>query len=158
MTYEKCSYNVKRIFYEKGDYIHIRQHLNNIDWKKLMSGKDVQQKYNVFAEIVKMCKEKYIPSKILEKNCDFKFTEQLPNYIRTVIRKKHNLWKCYIETKKADTFKEYCKSRNKVKNITKFFRKQKEREISMNAKTNNKAFWKYTNSKTKVMGSIASLH
>ena len=28
----------------------------------------------------------------------------------------------------------------------------------MNAKTKNKAFWKHTNSKTKVMSSIASLH
>ena len=63
-----------------------------------------------------------------------------------------------METKKVDTYREYCKSRNKVKNLIKFFRKQKEREISMNAKTNNKAFWKYTNSKTKVMSSIALLH
>ena len=104
VTYEKCSYKVKCIFYEKGDYVNIRQHLNNIDWKELMSGKDVQQKYDVFAEIVKMCEEKYIPSKIVEKNCDFKFTERLPNYIRTVIRKKHNLWKRYMETKKVDTY------------------------------------------------------
>ena len=64
VTYEKCSYKV-RIFYGKGDYVNIRQHLNNIDWKELMSGKDVQQKYDVFAEIVKMCEEKYIPSKIV---------------------------------------------------------------------------------------------
>ena len=48
-----------------------------------------------------------------------------------------------MDTKKVDTYREYCKSRNKVKNMIKFFRKQKEREISMNAKTNNKAFWKY---------------
>ena len=101
MTYEKCSYKVKRIFYEKGDYVNIRQHLNNIDWKELMSWKGVQQKYDVFAEIVKMCEEKYIPSKIVEKNCDFKFAERIPNYIRTVIRKKYNLWKRYMETKKG---------------------------------------------------------
>ena len=68
MTYEKCSYKVKRIFYEKGDYVNIRQHLNNIDWKELMSGKDVQQKYDVFTEIVKLCEEKYIPSKIVISN------------------------------------------------------------------------------------------
>ena len=45
-----------------------------------------------------------------------------------------------------------------VKNMIKFFSKQKEEEISKNAKTNNKAFWKYTNSKTKIISSIASLH
>ena len=45
-----------------------------------------------------------------------------------------------------------------VKNMIKFFSKQKEGEISKNAKTNNKAFWKYTNSKTKIISSIASVH
>ena len=63
-----------------------------------------------------------------------------------------------METKRVDTYREYCKSRNKIKNMIKFFRKQKERKISINAKTNNKAFRKYTNSKTKIMSSIASLH
>ena len=62
-----------------------------------------------------------------------------------------------METKRVDTHGEYCKISNKVKNMIKFFRKQKEREISMKAKTNNKAFWIYTNSKTKLMSSIASL-
>ena len=68
-----------------------------------------------------MCEEKYIPSKIVENNCDFKFTERLPNYIRTVIRMKQNLWKRYMETKRVDTYRKYCKTRNKVKNMIKFF-------------------------------------
>ena len=38
------------------------------------------------------------------------------------------------------------------------FEKNKERDISFNAKTNNKAFWKYINAKTKSTSGIASLH
>ena len=63
-----------------------------------------------------------------------------------------------METKKMDIYREYCRTRNKVKNMMKFFRKNKERDISFNAKTNNKAFWKYINSKTKSTSGIASLH
>ena len=66
-----------------------------------------------------------------------------------------------METKKIDIYREYCRTRNKVKNLKnmmKFFRKNKERDISLNAKTNNKAFWKYINAKTKSASGIASLH
>ena len=63
-----------------------------------------------------------------------------------------------METKKMDIYREYCRTRNKVKNMMKFFRKNKERDISFNAKTNNKAFWKYVNAKTKSTSGIASLH
>ena len=52
-----------------------------------------------------------------------------------------------METKKMDIYREYCRTRNKVKNMMKFFRKNKEIYISFNAKTNNKAFWKYINAK-----------
>ena len=44
-----------------------------------------------------------------------------------------------------DIYREYCRNRNKVKNMMNVFRKNKERDISFNAKTNNKAFWKYIN-------------
>ena len=121
-----------------------------------MAGKGVQQKYDI-AEIVKMCEEKYKNTKLLKKNVILNLLRGYQTILGLIIRKKHNLWKRYMETKRVDTRGEYCKIRNKVKNMIKFFRKQKEREISMKAKTNNKAFWKYTNSKTKLMSSIASL-
>ena len=48
--------------------------------------------------------------------------------------------------------------RNKVKNMIKYTRKQKEKQISGNIKNNPKAFWKYTKSKTKSSSAISSLH
>ena len=113
--------------------------------------------YDTLIEIVKLCEEIYIPSKIVEKNNNVRFPEKLPTYIRVKIKKKHNLWKWYMETIKMDIYREYCRTRNKVKNMMKFFRKNKERDISFNAKTNNKAFWKYINVKIKSTSGIASL-
>ena len=158
VSYEKSAYKIRRIFYEKGDYASIRKYLNTVNWDEILSGKDTQQQYDTLIEIVKLCEEKYIPSKIVEKNNNVRFSEKLPTYIRVKIKKKHNLWKRYMETKKMDIYREYCRTRNKVKNMMKFFRKNKERDISFNAKTNNKAFWKYINSKTKSTSGIASLH
>ena len=158
VSYEKSAYKIRRIFYEKGDYASIRKYLNTVNWDEILSGKDTQQQYDTLIEIVKLCEEKYIPSKIVEKNNNVRFSEKLRTYIRVKIKKKHNLWKRYMETKKMDIYREYCRTRNKVKNMMKFVRKNKERDISFNATTNNKAFWKYINSKTKSTSGIASLH
>ena len=66
-----------------------------------------------------------------------------------------------METRRPDIYRTFCRSRNKVKNLIKSFKKQKETDIyhiSSNIKRNPKAFWSYTNSKTAVKNTIASLH
>ena len=130
VSYEKFAYQIKRIFYEKGDYASIQKYLNTVDWDEILSGKDTQQQYDTLIEIVKLCEEKYIPSKVVEKNNNVRFPEKLPSYVRVKIKKKHNLWKRYMETKKIDIYREYCRTRNKVKNMMKFFRKNKKRDIT----------------------------
>ena len=54
--------------------------------------------------------------------------------------KKHNMWKRYMETRRPDIYRTFCRSRNKAKNLIKSFRKQKETDISSNIKRNPKAF------------------
>ena len=54
-----------------------------------------------------------------------------------------------METKLQKTYLEYCRVRNKVKNMITYFRKQKEKIISMDVKKNPKAFRKYISVKTK---------
>ena len=96
--------------------------------------------------------------KIVEMNRESKFKELLPEHIRLKIRKKHNLWKRFMETKLQKTYLEYCRVRNKVKNMITYFRKQKEKIISMDVKKNPKAFWKYISVKTKTRSGITVLH
>ena len=96
--------------------------------------------------------------KIVEMNRESKFKELLPEHIRLKIRKKHNLWKRFMETKLQKTYLEYCRVRNKVKNMITYFRKQKEKIISMDVKKNPKAFWKYITVKTKTRSGITVLH
>ena len=96
--------------------------------------------------------------KIVEMNRESKFKELLPEHIRLKIRKKHNLWKRFMETKLQKTYLEYCRVRNKVKNMITYFRKQKEKIISMDVKKIPKAFWKYISVKTKTRSGITVLH
>ena len=157
ITFESCSYKVKRTFYDKGDYAGIKKQLGSIKWDTLLSGKSVQSQWDVLTTIIKELEEQYIPSKIVDVNGDDRFGEKLPNHIRMQIKKKHNLWKRYMETKKAEIHNEFCRTRNKVKNKTKYFRKQKEEKISSNIKENPKAFWRYTKAKTLTKNHITSL-
>ena len=63
-----------------------------------------------------------------------------------------------METRLSKYYTDYCKVRNKVKNMTKYFRKQKEKSISSNVRNNPKAFWKYAGSKINTTNSIMGLH
>ena len=63
-----------------------------------------------------------------------------------------------METRLPTVYRNYCRARNKVKNMIKYTRKQKEKCISGNIKNNSKAFWKYTKSKTKSNSTVSSLH
>ena len=94
----------------------------------------------------------------MEVNGEAKYKETFNITIRQNIRKKHNLWKRYMETRSSLIYRSYCRMRNKVKNMIKYSRKQKEKQMNENIKKNPKAFWKYTSSRTKTSSTISSLH
>ena len=73
--------------YDKGDYTAIKKHLSNIGWDIILSGKCVQQQWDVLVDIIGSLEDQYIPSKIVEINRDDKFGEKLPNHIRLQIKK-----------------------------------------------------------------------
>ena len=154
----KCTYKIKKTFYDKGDYKAIQEYLKEIDWKQMFIGKGVQQMWDLLVETLKECEARFIPNKIVEINGDAKYKETLNITIRKNIKQKHNLWKRYMETRSPVVYGKYCRMRNKVKNMIKYTRKQKEKQISGNIKNNPKAFWKYTKSKTKSSSAISSLH
>ena len=63
-----------------------------------------------------------------------------------------------METRVQKTYLEYYRVRNKVKNMITYFRKQNERNISMDINKNPKAFWKYISMKTKTKSDITALY
>lgn len=150
-------YKIKKTLYHKANFDIIRPYIEQTNWDVLFRNKTLQEKWDIFDCKIKEC-EKFIPTVNIDQNRESKYEDMLPTNIRQQIKKKHKLWKRYIKHRDMNVYKEFRKTSNKVKNMTTYCRKQKEKNISMNVKNNPKAFWKYVKSKTKITSSIAGLH
>ena len=105
--------------------------MKEIDWKKMFIGKGcVQQMWDLLVETLKECEARFIPNKIVEINVDTKYKETFNITIRKNIKKKHNLWKRYMETRSPVVYGKYCRMRNKVKNMIKYTRNIKKQPQS----------------------------
>ena len=62
-----------------------------------------------------------------------------------------------MENRDGKRYEEYCKVRNKVRNLTRKAVINKEKEIAKEIKKNPKKFWQYTQSKTKTRTGISDL-
>ena len=144
----------ERFNYNKADYEALRREMT-LDWPKIFQDTSVKDAYRVFADKLTQAMRKCIP---IKKNKPHK--GKTPLDIKTVqcIRRKHRLWKRYMETRDPSKYREYCKARNKLKHIVEKDRKARERNIAESAKSNCKNFWKYVNSKRKVKSGISELH
>ena len=58
----------------------------------------------------------YVPHQIITNNRKIKFP--IDKETQNIIHNKHKLWKQYFATKDPETYKQFCKKRNKVKSIT----------------------------------------
>ena len=70
---------------------------------------------------------------------------------------KHRSWQRYLETKSGEKYIEYRRLSNQVKKSTKKAKRNAEREIAKEAKTNPKKFWKCVSKKTKIRQGIPDL-
>ena len=134
--------------YAKGDYQKMRQ-LLNINWENLFEGcnVDINQIWETFVNKYKYAEKECIPQKIVKTGKRI-FTYPLDRKSFSKRKKKYRLWKRYLATQDVNVYQEYCRCRNQVRRLTRNAVKKKyERKIAKRSKTNNKAFWKFVNSK-----------
>ena len=74
------------------------------------------------------------------------------------IKKKHNLWKKYMNTKQGEEYQKYRKARNKVKGEIGKLRRKQELQIAKYIKNNPKRFWRFINEKSKIKSGVGDLH
>jgi hypothetical protein len=151
------AYMKKKIFYDKGNYEQIRENLQSINWEEILKEKDVNKQWEEIDEKIKEMEMKYIPSKNIYVN-QRKREFPLPYNVVKKIRKKHTLWKRFMETRDGKVHQEYCRTRNKVKNLINKIRREHERSISRQVKTNPKRFWQYIKSKSNTKEQISELY
>lgn len=77
--------------------------------------------------------------------------------MRKSVKKKYNLYQKFLRTRTGQDYLLYCKFRNECTKIIKASKREFERNVAFNSKTNPKQFWKYIQSKTKKSSGISSL-
>ena len=115
----------------------------NVVWEMFL------QKYN---ETEREC----IPRKVV-KTSTKGFSIPLDRKTLAKSKKKYRLWKRYLHTKDAKIYEEYCKYRNQLRRLTRKSVKSRDMNIAKKVKINNKLFWKFVSSKTKLKPSIPDL-
>ena len=63
-----------------------------------------------------------------------------------------------METRDGTKYLDYCKSRNKLRALTRKLRKELEQNLANQTKKNPKVFWRYYKSKTTIKHGIGELN
>ena len=142
----------------QGRFSEIRKQLD-IEWESFLKdcGDDIDLMWEKFINKYGEAERECIPRKIT-KTGKKKFSYPLDRKSLAKRKKKYRLWKRYIDTKDVKIYEDYCRCRSQVRRLTRKSAKQQEKGIAEKAKSNNKVFWKFINSKTKMRSAIPELY
>ena len=140
--------------FSKADFDKIRQKLNQVQWNKELEGKNTEDQWQTFVEIVHETKKLYVPKTRVGAPPRKPW---LDNETLELVRQKHRRYRRWLRTKSDDDNREYIKARNKAKRACRKAKVIYERKIAEQAKDNNKPFWAYVKAKTGTRTGIADL-
>ncbi len=160
LCYSKLQqYRKMKYYFDSANYEAMKNEVSNINWKTEFTGcLDVDSMWNKFNKVLSELIDKFIQHKLVLCNRNTKWDMPMDNRLRAIVKKKHRLWTRYMEDKNPLKRQEYCRIRNKVTKLSKNLRREFERKLSRESKSNPKAVWKYIHSKSKVKEGIADLH
>ena len=114
----------------------------------------MDETWNKFQTKINLLVDKFVPLSRPRK----KINEiPLEKEVVETIKEKNRLNKRFIETKDEQIRKKYNKIRNKTGKLVRRARKNYEKNLAKEAKTNPKKVWKYINLKSKVKEGIGEL-
>ena len=153
------TYTKLKFYYNQGDYSGMSTKLEQCDWEEILGSGSVNSQWLNLKEYIKIIENEFIPHSIVSGNSN-KHKGKIPLSRDTItkIKKKHNAWKRYMETKNEKHYAEYCRVRNQVRAVTRKLQKQYELKLAKDAKLNPKAVWKYINSKTRTRECVSDLN
>lgn len=147
------------VMYNKANYGAINEDIRNTDWNAvLLNTNPIDENWDIFYNLIKDIESKHIPTKTVNNNRKVKGFIPLDNATQDIIKRKHSLAKKAIANKDPLVQKEYRRARNQAKKATRKLRKKFERDLSLKAKENPKAIWKYIKSKSKTKVRIGDLY
>jgi len=154
---ENCNAQQRYIF-NKGDYQAIRQSLGEVDWDEALETDSVEEAWQTLKQILMSTADKHIPKK------SFKSNGQKPRKplwmnsgVMAKLKQKRAAFKRYLETREGRDYQEFAKSRNQAKWEVRKAKREFEKKVALQAKTNPKAFYAYANSKLKTRAGVSDL-
>ena len=155
---EIASHTRLKYYYDQGDYNSMKMKLDYTDWGKILGMSTINHQWLGFKEYIKKIEDEFIPHRLVSNINRHKGKVPLNKESVNKIKKKHTLWKRYMETKEGKYYTEYCRARNQVRKLKRTIQKEFEMKLATEAKTNPKAVWKYMNSKTKNREGVSDLN
>ena len=147
--------------YQKGDYEKLKNILSKHDWENLkQQSNDINKQWDVFKNIFLDAENQCVPRKLTYVNGKLskKFSIPLDKKTLAKIKNKNKLWGRVRKQLAEDEEKiRYNRLRNQIRGLTRKSKKIMEKEIAKNAKSNPKAFWKYSQTKLKTRCGIPDL-
>ena len=152
--------NTTKYQFNKGNYNEIRNELSEHNWSvTLQEQETIDDMWDKFSNKIKSSIEKHIPKKQYRpgERKNIKHLTPLDQNAIRKIKKKHRAWNRYMETRESHQYRNYCRLRTQVRQLTKKARKNYEKKIADESKDNPKAFWSFANSQTKTKEGISNL-
>ena len=140
---------------KKGNYNVMREEFQNVNWNH-MDDMTVDACWEDIKCKLKSSMQENIPKTKVSKGKKVKSLWMNPKALRS-IKKKHKLYKRYLQTDEGLDYQSYILKRDKCDKVIKKAKKMYEKKIAKNCKTNVKCFWKYVQSKRKVNNGISPL-
>ena len=146
-------------FYNRGDYEAMCENLKDIEWNNILDhNHPIDTQWSKISNLIKNLKDKYVPNKIITLGTMKKWSVPRTKEMKILGNKRDRQWTRYMETGDNNHYKSFCRYRNKVKHLSRENRKAFENDLAINAKTNNKAIWKYINARLKINKEINEIH
>jgi hypothetical protein len=141
--------------FNKANFKQMQRDMQEVDWSVLLD-LNVEQCWDSLKGKIHCTMEKNIPkSKVKLKD------RQKPKWMSRkalkIIKKKYNLYKRFLNTKRGSDYQAYIKARNECSRQIRNCKIEFEKKLSEECKRNPKAFWKYVQSKTKTKTGISPL-
>ena len=138
----------------QGNYDAMRNEVRGIDWTKVLT-ENVENSWNSLKTIITGLMENYIPKTKCNKMR--KTPLWMTKKALRIIKKKQKAYKRFIHRRKRYSYQYYLRIRNRCNRIIKKAKKNFEKKIARDCKTNPKQFWKYVQEKTKTNSGIGTL-
>ena len=151
-----------KTYYEKANYEKMREIFNNSNWEEKIQEfpDDVEAQWKLFREIYSSAEKDCIPKKKVYINgvLNKKLSVPLDEKNLAKLKKKHRIWsKMRKNLSDLQQETEYRRCSNQIRALTRKGSQIVQKTVAGCAKTNPKAFWKFSQQKLKTRSGIPDL-